>query len=187
MLLKKFQFRSQYVTEAELQFWFTLVIIFVVTIEGIFVGWGMHKLSIIASSWQYSDMSMRFFKTLAFILLFLIGGNFLLGIYLSQKVAGPLYKLRQSLRSMRDGQIENVRLRQGDLLKDFVKEYNETLLVINKLINRDRNIKKMSFDEIDKFLKELDGDSEKKYDKEKIRKLMIKLRSYFNTIDSHFE
>lgn len=183
--MKEKQFRQQYIVEPELQFWFVLVIIFIVLIEGIFISWGISRLSTIVSDWKQSNMVMDFFKTLILILLLFIGGNFLLGIYLSHKVAGPLFRVRKALQEIRRGNFCNIQLRRGSMLKDFVKEFNETMLVLNKLIHRDQKI----INGVLEQLSQCDGVLKKKHsikELEEVQKKILLIRSSLVTVNSHF-
>ena len=183
--MREKQFRQQYIVEPELQFWFVLTIIFIVLIEGIFISWGISRLSAILSDWKQSNMVMDFFKTLILILLLLIGGNFLLGIYLSHKVAGPLFRVRKAFQEIRKGNFCNIQLRRGSMLKDFVKEFNETILVLNKLIHRDREIIKGVLEQ----LSQCHGILKKKHsikELEEVQKKLLSIRSLLVTVNSHF-
>jgi len=183
--MREKQFRQQYIVEPELQFWFVLIIIFIVLIEGIFISWGISRLSAILSDWKQSNMVMDFFKTLILILLLLIGGNFLLGIYLSHKVAGPLFRVRKAFQEIRKGNFCNIQLRRGSMLKDFVKEFNETILVLNKLIHRDREIIKGVLEQ----LSQCHGILKKKHsikELEEVQKKLLSIRSLLVTVNSHF-
>jgi len=183
--MREKQFRGQYIVEPELQFWFVLIIIFIVLIEGIFISWGIARLSAIVSDWKQSNMVMDFFKTLILILLLFIGGNFLLGIYLSHKVAGPLFRVRKALQEIRKGNFCNIQLRRGSMLKDFVKEFNETILVLNKLIHRDQKI----IDGVLGQLSQCHGILKKKHsikELEEVQKKLLSIRSLLVTVNSHF-
>ena len=183
--MREKQFRQQYIVEPELQFWFVLVIIFIVLIEGIFISWGISRLSTIVSDWKQSNMVMDFFKTLILILLLFIGGNFLLGIYLSHKVAGPLFRVRKALQEIRRGNFCNIQLRRGSMLKDFVKEFNETMLVLNKLIHRDQKI----INGVLEQLSQCDGVLKKKHsikELEEVQKKILLIRSSLVTVNSRF-
>jgi signal transduction histidine kinase len=183
--MREKQLRGQYIVEPELQFWFVLIIIFIVLIEGIFISWGISRLSTIFSDWKQSNMVMDFFKTLILILLLFIGGNFLLGIYLSHKVAGPLFRVRKALQEVRKGNFCNIQLRRGSMLKDFVKEFNETILVLNKLVHRDQEI-------ISGVLEQLGQCHETLKKKHSIKELaevqkkLLSIRSLLVTVNSHF-
>lgn len=183
--MREKQFRQQYIVEPELQFWFVLIIIFIVLIEGIFISWGISRLSTIVSDWKQSNMVMDFFKTLILILLLFIGGNFLLGIYLSHKVAGPLFRVRKALQEIRKGNFCNIQLRRGSMLKDFVKEFNETMLVLNKLIHRDQKI----INGVLEQLSQCDGVLKKKHsikELEEVQKKILLIRSSLVTVNSRF-
>lgn len=183
--MREKQFRQQYIVEPELQFWFVLIIIFIVLIEGIFISWGISRLSTIVSDWKQSNMVMDFFKTLILILLLFIGGNFLLGIYLSHKVAGPLFRVRKALQEIRKGNFCNIQLRRGSMLKDFVKEFNETMLVLNKLIHRDQKI----INGVLEQLSQCDGVLKKKHsikELEEVQKKILLIKSSLVTVNSHF-
>ncbi len=183
--MREKQFRGQYIVEPELQFWFVLIIIFIVLIEGIFISWGISRLSTIVSDWKQSNMVMDFFKTLILILLLFIGGNFLLGIYLSHKVAGPLFRVRKALQEIKRGNFCNVQLRRGSMLKDFVKEFNETMLVLNKLIHRDQKI----INEVLEQLSQCHGILKKKHsikELEEVQKKILLIRSSLVTVNSRF-
>ncbi len=183
--MRKKQFREKYIVEPELQFWFVLIIIFVVLIEGIFVSWGISRFSTILSDWKEGNMVMDFFKTLILILLLLIGGNFLLGIYLSHKVAGPIFRLRKALQEIRKGHFSNIQLRRGSMLKDFVKEFNETILVLDKLIRRDQEIISGALEQ----LSQCQGIIKKKHSikgVEEIEKKLLSIRSLLIAVNSHF-
>lgn len=183
--MREKQFRERYIVEPELQFWFVLIIIFIVLIEGIFISWGISRLSTIVSDWKQSNMVMDFFKTLILILLLFIGGNFLLGIYLSHKVAGPLFRVRKALQEIRRGNFCNIQLRRGSMLKDFVKEFNETILVLNKLIHRDQKI----INGVLEQLSQCDGVLKKKHsikELEEVQKKLLLIRSSLVTVNSHF-
>ncbi len=183
--MREKQSRQQYIVEPELQFWFVLAIIFIVLIEGIFISWGISRLSTIVSDWKQSNMVMDFFKTLILILLLFIGGNFLLGIYLSHKVAGPLFRVRKALQEIRRGNFCNIQLRRGSMLKDFVKEFNETMLVLNKLIQRDQKI----INGVLGQLSQCHGILKKKHsikELEEVQKKLLLIRSSLVTVNSRF-
>lgn len=183
--MKKKQLRRQYIVDPEFQFWFILAIIIIVLVEGVFVSWGISHLSSIVSDWRQPQMVINFFKSLILILFVLLGGNFLLGIYLSHKIAGPLVRVRKVLEEVRRGSFCCIQLRRNSMLKSFVKEFNETILMLDKLVHRDQKI-------IDKVLEQLSQCEEmlkKKHaikKSEEIQKQLSLIRSFVVTINSHF-
>ncbi|MBN1621990.1 MAG: hypothetical protein JW871_05305 [Endomicrobiales bacterium] len=178
-------FRTNYIIEEKFQFWFVIIIILAVTIEGTFFGWGMYKLVNIASNWQKTTMVFDFFATLFGILFFIIGINFIIGIYLSHKVAGPIIKIEKALYDIRAGNFHHIQIRRGDLLKDFVREYNETISVLEKLITRDRKLVSMAVKKINECNDMIREDHSAKTI-ETLTKRFIEIKSYLLAVTSHF-
>ena len=179
--------RKYYFIEPELQFWFIIVLIIVVSVEGIFVGYGISRLLSISSQWHNPGMPMSFFKTIVLVLVFIIGINFIIGTYLSHKVAGPIFRLKSELLQIQEGELSNiVQLRPGDLLQDTLDKFNETVQVLNKLVNQDRDLVKSSLAQIDQC-QEIISKKSTESDIEEIKKKFINIRSCLVMINSHFK
>lgn len=180
------QHRERYFVEPELQFWFILILILIVSVEGVFIGYGISRLLDIASDWQRPHMAMDFFKTLSLILFFLIVVNFILGTYLSHKIAGPLFRIRGVLRGIREGDLSRIfHPRPGDVLKDFFREFNETILVLNKLVNRDRKLLKQALAKLDGCIEILNKKHSGAEFKE-IQGKLVEIKSFLVAVNSHF-
>lgn len=184
--MKKKYLKRKYFIDPELQFWFVLILIFIVSTEGIFVGYGIFRLLAIASDWQRIHMATDFFITLSLILLFLIGTNFILGIYFSHKIAGPIFKLRGVLQEIKRGDLSHViQIRHGDMLKSFVREFNETTMLLDKLVRRDKGLVKKALEQLDRCQEILT----KKYsikELKEIQKIFVGIKSYLVAVNSHF-
>lgn len=64
----------------------------------------------------------------------LIGGA-MLALFLPQKVAGPIFRIEQDLKSVRDGDMTvEIRLRKNDPLKDLASSINKTIVSIREKI-----------------------------------------------------
>jgi len=60
----------------------------------------------------------------------LISGT-LLAIFLPQKIAGPIFRIEEDLRKIREGQHDKViKLREGDPLHDFAHTINTTVVAL---------------------------------------------------------
>lgn len=56
---------------------------------------------------------------------------FIIGIFFTHKIAGPIYKMKKHLRMIRDGQTsDDLYFRKGDHFQELAEEFNET---INKI------------------------------------------------------
>jgi len=70
-------------------------------------------------------------------------------LFISHKIAGPLYRLKESLKALGDGNLKPMHLRQGDQLQEVASCYNEA---IEKLNDKIKKIKNSSIEEIRKIL-----------------------------------
>ena len=179
--------RKYYFIEPELQFWFIIVLIIAVSVEGIFVGYGISRLFSISSQWHTPGMPMSFFKTLVLVLVFIIGANFIIGTYLSHKIAGPIFRLKSELLQIQEGELCNiVQLRPGDLLKDTLAKFNETVQVLNKLIDQDRDLVKRSLAHIDQC-QQIISTRPTESGIEEIQEKFLNIKSCLVMINSHFK
>jgi methyl-accepting chemotaxis protein len=185
MPAKRFK-RRIYFIETELQFWFVVILISVVSVEGIFIGYGMSRLLSIASQWQRTNMALDFFITLIVMLAVLIGVNFALGIYLSHKIAGPIYKLRKVMEEMKKGNLSHaIQTRPGDMLKNFVMEFNDTISKLNKLIHRDRGFVQNALEKLDQCQEILKGKNSAGKIRE-VQKMILGIKSLLVIVNTHF-
>jgi len=53
--------------------------------------------------------------------------GFILAIFLPQKIAGPIFRIEQDLRAVRDGDLtQKIQLRENDILHELANEINQT-------------------------------------------------------------
>ena len=77
----------------------------------------------------------------------------MLGIYITHKVAGPVYKMTRLLKQVGDGNLQvDARLRRGDELRDFFETFT-------RMVGGLREIEKRQLAEIDGALAALDRDA----------------------------
>jgi sensor histidine kinase YesM len=63
---------------------------------------------------------------LALMQIVILSLTFLISIFMSHRIAGPLYKLRQFLAKAKDGDLSQVlSFRKGDYFQELAKDYNE--------------------------------------------------------------
>ncbi|MFH7320201.1 HAMP domain-containing protein [Desulfurivibrio sp. D14AmB] len=66
-----------------------------------------------------------------------------LALFLPQKIAGPVYRIQQALKTLREGEFgQRVRLRTGDPLGDLADSVNETAAGIGSRIEEIKGIQK---------------------------------------------
>ncbi len=88
--------------------------------------------------------------------------SFLLSLFISHRIAGPIYKLRQAFDQMRNGETRNeVRFRTKDHFIEAADDYNEMLKTLNATY--DANIERLSLSigNLERVARSVDGESRK--------------------------
>ncbi len=130
--------RRRYYVDPELQFPMILALLALVTVEGAFIGWGFSRAAALARDWQRLDQAASFFKALLLTVVPLVVGNFVIGTWLSHKIAGPLTRMRSAMAEIARGNLEiEISERKGDLLHSYVREMGRMLETLRRLIYRD--------------------------------------------------
>ena len=76
----------------------------------------------------YRDASLRVLLTTGLLILGFGTVAFLVGLSVSHRIAGPLYRLGRVARNVADGHLEKrVDLRRGDYVHDFAADFNSML------------------------------------------------------------
>jgi methyl-accepting chemotaxis protein len=71
-------------------------------------------------------------------------------LFISHKIAGPLYRLKITMKALGDGNLKPMRLRQDDQLKEVAVSYNEAIVNLNDKIRKIKD--SSSIEEIRKIL-----------------------------------
>jgi len=74
----------------------------------------------------------------------------LMTLYISHKIAGPLHRLKVTLKALGNGNLKPMHFRQGDQLQEVASSYNEALEKLNEKIKRIKN--SSSIEEIRKIV-----------------------------------
>ena len=90
------------------------------------------------------------FQTFAIELVIVSLLTIIMTLFISHKIAGPLYRLKMTLKDLGNGNLKHMFLRQGDQLKEVAASYNESIDKLNEKINKIRNASSM--DEVKKIL-----------------------------------
>ncbi len=87
---------------------------------------------------MFVDARNNIFQYLLFSQFCYLGISFVICIYLSHKTAGPIYKLTQYLKSLRESdQIPPLTFRKGDYFTELPAEVNETVTHLKSCQNTD--------------------------------------------------
>ena len=79
------------------------------------------------------------FQTAAIELVIVSLLTILMTLFISHKIAGPLYRLKMTLKDLGNGNLKRMYLRQGDQLKEVAISYNEAIDKLNDKINKIKN------------------------------------------------
>lgn len=89
------------------------------------------------------SLKKEIIKNLIFLEAAIICMNFLLSIYLSHRVAGPIYKLSQYFKTFEDGKLRgDIKFRKHDHFKDLADGYND--MVAKLKLRMDENSRKIT-------------------------------------------
>jgi len=94
-------------------------------------------------------------QTLSIELVVVALATALMTLFISHKIAGPLYRLKVSLRALGTGDLGSVRLRQGDQLKEVAASYNEAMEGLNEKVRMMKNAS--SLEEVKRILNTFKG------------------------------
>ena len=129
--------RQQIYINSELQIKMAITLVIVVTAEVLIFG-GVLSIPL-SMSRQAPENIYRFYLLLLITFASITILNIFLGIYLSHKVAGPIYAFELRIKNITNGDISKyVDLRKGDLLKDFETSFNEMMKALRTAVVNDR-------------------------------------------------
>ena len=124
---------------------------------------------------QFPHASEEFLNRKSIILQLLLIGQlffslliFIIGIFLSHKVAGPIYKIQKYIQAIRkNNKYDKVILRNGDHFSELAKEYNKSITYLNTKYE----IARLALDEIKKLVDENEHNHNSQQIKIKIEEL----------------
>lgn len=179
--------RKQIYINMDLQFKYSLVLIFTMFVEMIIVGVGlMYVFSQPKPDVPGANIYFIYKMVLA-IILFLTLCNITVGVYLSHKVAGPLFRFILCTKELANGNLRiQVNLRKGDEMRDLELAFNEMTERFRDVLRQDRQQLK----EIEESAGALEAALEKsgagKADKEKVMAEINSIREKSRKINTHF-
>lgn len=132
--------RKQIYINMDLQFKYSLILILTMFVEMLIVGGGL--LYVFSQPKPDIPGSNIYFiyKMVLAIILFLTLCNITVGVYLSHKVAGPLFRFVTCAREVAAGNLMiQVNLRRGDELRELEVTFNEMTERLRNVIREDRS------------------------------------------------
>jgi nitrogen fixation/metabolism regulation signal transduction histidine kinase len=125
--------RKTFISYGRLQAYFVgVVLAFVVCAAVVVLGeyyyFYAHRAGAQAADWAVFGSFLASNRLLLAKLAAFAAGGVAVALFLSNRVAGPVYRLRKAFRRAADGGLDHhVRLRKGDLLQEAAAEFNDML------------------------------------------------------------
>ena len=179
------KFKSPYV-EPGLQFQFILFLLFLVTLEGIFLGWAFSRAMLTAGNWQQPDQVVRFFMIVAFTIVPVVVVNIVIGLYWSLRFVRPLKQLEEGLGSVRRGDLNvHIQLHPGDTLRELVRKFNDMVITLKALTSQDRGFVLEGVEDLENCKRQLEAMPESE-EINRIKKTITSTQSKLTIVNAHF-
>jgi methyl-accepting chemotaxis protein len=131
--------RKQIYINMDLQFKYSLILIFTMFIEMIIIGLAM--LYVISQPKPDIPGANIYFiyRVVLIVILMLTLCNITVGVYLSHKVAGPLFRLMMCTKEVANGNLRiQVNLRKGDELRELEATFNDMTERLRSQVREER-------------------------------------------------
>ncbi|OGF45056.1 MAG: hypothetical protein A2231_00655 [Candidatus Firestonebacteria bacterium RIFOXYA2_FULL_40_8] len=177
--------RQQIYINTDLQIKMSIFLIVIVTAEVIVFG-GIFSYAL-SMSQKVTDNIYRFYVILLFSFVGITLLNIFLGVFLSHKIAGPIYAFEMRIKNITNGDISNfVDLRKGDMLRDFETSFNEMMHAVRKAVAKDRESLENAHKKILELNKKLDKLGAKK-EADEIKAALKEISTEMKSITSFFK
>jgi sensor histidine kinase YesM len=130
--------RGKYLIKKSMQLGLTIRFLFLIIIFSLFIGFEVYITiwpavsGVIPQDLLDLVMDQIFFRLICFILpvIFVITA---FSIVFSHRIAGPIYRLENTLdRLIRGEDVETIRLRKGDALKELIEKINSLITMVKQ-------------------------------------------------------
>ncbi len=133
--------RKKYLTNRKYQLKYTLVIVLAILITAVVLG-GLTYWEIAVESSKEQVSGTINWTTYIIRVILLSGGAFLVGIFLSHKVIGPIEKIETGLKKIRRGNFDvKLILRDKDEFLDIAREINRIAEKLDKYSQKDNQFR----------------------------------------------
>ncbi len=176
--------RKQIYINMDLQFKYSLILVFTMFIEMIIVGVAL----LFVFSQPKPDVpgaNIYFiYKAVLAIIVFLTLCNITVGVYMSHKIAGPLFRFVMCAREVANGNLKiMVNLRKGDEMRELESAFNDMTEKLRGVIREDRQRLTDMVAAADLIETEI---GKSKVDKEKILEEVKFIRDTAPKVDAHY-
>ena len=179
--------RKRYFIDTEIQLPLTLGLIFIATVEGVFVGWGLSRIIYLASDWQNARQILEFFAFLVITFLPMVAVNFWLSAWFTHRMIGPLSRARKALSLIVEGNLEcEIVPREGDFLRHYLEDVNAAVRTLKRLIYRDHQYVQETVELLNQCRDKIENSGLSSEAKSDIQKLISQAKSRLSIVNVHF-
>ncbi|MBN2406295.1 MAG: HAMP domain-containing protein [Elusimicrobia bacterium] len=133
--------RKSYLTEKKYQLRYTLVIISSMCVMAIIVG-GLTFWDISSNLGKIQAMEILRWDAYIIRIFLLLVATFLIGIFLSHKIIGPIRRIEEALENINKGNFSvRIKLREGDEFLKLSEEINSIAEKLNNISEKDPQVK----------------------------------------------
>jgi len=175
--------RKQIYINMDLQFKYSLILIFTMFIEMVIVG--LAVLYVFSQPKPEIPGANLYFiyRVVLAIIIFLTLCNITVGVYLSHKVAGPLFRFVACTQEVLKGNLKiMVNLRKGDELRELEGAFNDMTEKLRSVVRQDR----LLLEDVRASASQIEAELPKG-NKEKIQKEVSAIKEAAKKVDSFFQ
>lgn len=171
--------RKQIYLNMDMQFKYSLVLIFTMFIEMVIMGLAMLYVFSQPKPEVPGANIYFIYRIVLSVIVFMTLCNITVGVYLSHKVAGPLFRFVMCSREVANGNLRiQVNLRKGDELRELEESFNEMTEKLRNYVREDRKRIEEVVAAADKIGAELGKNSKLQEDLDLIRSHVRKIHSH---------
>lgn len=179
--------RRRFYISPDVQLPIIVSLILLVTAESFLVGWGFSRAIALARQWDRADQALEFFKVVMLTAVPTVAANFFFGAWLSNKLAGPLERMRAAMNEVARGNLEaELSLRGGDILHAHATDFNRMVQTLRRLIYRDHQHAKETDEYLTRLRERLEASSLPDAEKAELKKLINEAKNRMSIVNAHF-
>ena len=111
---------------------------------------------------QLQETRADVFRLLVLLQLLFVGITFLISMFMSHRIAGPLYKLKKFFADAQDGNLnQELHFRKNDHFQDLAADYNRMITGIRSILDKNVDTAQAAISRIERALPRVDDEARK--------------------------
>jgi len=110
-----------------------LTVIFYALILGIWISFANVCLQLALVKWGIVNNRLLFTTIVPLIIVVILGAILIFGLFLTNRIAGPMYRLKVRMEELADGKsFEELEIRKNDYFSELVIPYNKLVTILKE-------------------------------------------------------